>query len=96
MARRERRTAARIAALIENLEMEGPCRLVALDELRSIGASDLVQWLRNERGTPLRRAEAQAAEVITSTRNGRFELVLKRLAAMESPREHAANVRHHP
>jgi HEPN domain-containing protein len=96
LARRERHTARRIAALVESLEMGAPCRLVALDELKSIGAPDLVQWLRNERGEPLPRAEAQAAEVITTTRNGRFELVLRRIAAMEGPRDHAANVRHHP
>ena len=82
LGRREKRVADRIVDTLENLSLPGECRAHSFDELTSITEDDLVRWLRTERGVGRAQAEEQAASVLAATRGGRFELVVRRVAAM--------------
>lgn len=58
------------------------CTCIPLPELSSVPAPDLVDWLRSEAGHKREAAEAEASQLISSTRGGRFDLVVQRLAAL--------------
>ena len=82
LGRREKRAAERILDTVENVPLPSECRSFALDELTSISEDDLIRWLRTERGVPRAKAEELASTVISATRGGRFELVVRRVAAL--------------
>jgi hypothetical protein len=81
-ARAERRIARAIAALLEEQAMPGGGHCAALPELTSVTSDDLVAWLRAERRLAKSAAAAEAQQLVTMTRGGRFDLVVQRLAAL--------------
>ncbi len=85
-SRAELAAAKAIAIVLDKLEMprEGLCS--ALPELVSVPAADLVEWLRTEGGRKREVAESEATHLVSSTRGGRFELVVERLTALNLDR----------
>ncbi len=86
VSRTERRVAQQIAHTLEQLEMprEGMC--AALPELDSVSPGDLAQWLRAEARRRKDAADQEAAQLHSTTRGGRFDLVVERLAALNLDR----------
>jgi hypothetical protein len=86
VSRTERKVAKEIAARLEQLDMprEGHC--AALPELDSVSPTDLAQWLRAEGRRRKDAAEQEAAQLHSTTRGGRFDLVVERLAALNLDR----------
>jgi hypothetical protein len=70
-----------IARVLDRHAMPHGGACFALPELTSVPIAKLVQWLRAERGRDRDTAHAEAAELVASTRGGRFELVIQRLTA---------------
>jgi hypothetical protein len=85
-SRTEKRVAAAIAGQLEELEMPRDGHCAALAELGPVTAKDLADWLRAERGRPKSAAETEAAELVATTRGGRFELVIQRLSSLNLDR----------
>ncbi|HEX8107239.1 MAG TPA: hypothetical protein VF516_05890, partial [Kofleriaceae bacterium] len=78
-ARRELAVARAIARVLDHHAMPHGGVCFALPELTSIPIADLVQWLRAEGGRDRDTAHAEAAQLVASTRGGRFDLVIQRL-----------------
>jgi hypothetical protein len=81
-ARRELAVARAIARVLDRHAMPHGGACFALPELTSVPIAELVQWLRAEGGRDRDTAHAEAAELVASTRGGRFELVIQRLNAL--------------
>ncbi|MBA3538915.1 MAG: hypothetical protein H0T79_04745 [Deltaproteobacteria bacterium] len=86
VSRAELAAARAITAVLERLDMprEGMC--TALPELTSVPTTDLVDWLRAEGGRKRDAAETEATQLVSSTRGGRFDLVVERLTALNLDR----------
>lgn len=82
IARAERRIARAIATSLEEQAMPGSGHCAALPELTSASSDDLADWLRAERQLARSVAMAEAQQLVTMTRGGRFDLVVQRLASL--------------
>jgi hypothetical protein len=85
-ARAEHAAARSIAAALDQLELPGGI-CATLPELTSVPTTDLVDWLRVEGGRKRDVAEAEAGHVVSTTRGGRFDLVVDRLTALNLDRK---------
>jgi hypothetical protein len=81
-ARAEHRIARAIAMNLEEQAMPGGGHCAVLPELTSASSGDLVNWLRAERQLAKSAATAEAQQLVTMTRGGRFDLVVQRLASL--------------
>jgi hypothetical protein len=87
VSRRERLAGSKIVQRLDDLDGQKGLRCAALQELRSVSAEDLVDWLRKERSQPRERATREAKDVLAATRGGRFELVVHRLRVTPQEKE---------
>ncbi|HEY0991663.1 MAG TPA: hypothetical protein VGD80_31640, partial [Kofleriaceae bacterium] len=85
VSRAELRVARAIANVVDRLEMHGG-RCIALPELMSVDNVDLIAWLRGAGGRKHEVAVAEADQVLSSTRGGRFDRVVERLTALNLDR----------
>ncbi len=85
-SRIERKVAGLIAQRLEELDMPRDGMCAALPELESVSAEDLAQWLRAEGRRRKDAADAEATQLHSTTRGGRFDLVVERLAALNLDR----------
>jgi len=81
-ARAEHRIARAIATSLEEQAMPDGGHCATLPELTSASLDDLVDWLRAERQLARSAAMAEAQQLVTMTRGGRFDLVVQRLASL--------------
>jgi hypothetical protein len=85
-SRAEQRIAKAIAAGLEDQAMPQSGHCAAIPELTSVSPSDLADWLRAERQLARSAALAEAHQLVTMTRGGRFDLVVQRLASLNLDR----------
>jgi hypothetical protein len=90
VSRTERRVAAEIAKRLEELDMPRDGMCAALPELGSVSPTDLAQWLRAEARRRKDAADDEAAQLHSTTRGGRFDLVVERLAALNLDRRESS------
>src|SRR5205807_9501723 len=86
VSRTERRVAAQIARTLEQVDMPHDGMCAALPELDSVSPADLAQWLRAEARRRKDAADQEATQLHSTTRGGRFDLVVERLAALNLDR----------
>jgi hypothetical protein len=82
LARAQHRIAWEIATSLEEQVVPGDGHCAALPELSSATPHDIADWLRAERRLARSEAMAEAEQIVTLTRGGRFDLVIQRLAAL--------------
>jgi hypothetical protein len=87
--RSELSAARAITATLEQLDLHHGGLCVALPELTSVTAHDLVDWLRLDGGRRRDDAESEADALVSSTRGGRFDLLVERLTALHLDRQRA-------
>jgi hypothetical protein len=75
-----------IAASLEELSTPHGCACITLPELTSAAAADLVDWLRAECARKWDAAAHEASQLVSSTRGGRFDLIVQRLSALNLER----------
>jgi hypothetical protein len=85
-SRSEFAAARAIAMVLDQLHMPRRGLCLTLPELVSVPATDLVEWLRTEGGRRRDAAELEADQLVSSTRGGRFDLVVQRLTALNLDR----------
>lgn len=88
-ARAELAAVRAITARLEQLDLCHGGLCVALPELTSVAAPDLVDWLRIDGGRKRDDAETEADTLVSSTRGGRFDLLVERLTALHLDRQRA-------
>jgi hypothetical protein len=71
-----------ITAVLDRLDMQHSGVCVTLPELTSIPVADLIEWLHLDGGRKRDAAKAEADALVSSTRGGRFELIVERLTAL--------------
>lgn len=86
-ARAERAAVRAIAARLDRLDLSHGGVCIAIPELTSVAASDLIDWLRTAGGRKREVAETEADALVSSTRGGRFDLILHRLTALNLDRQ---------
>lgn len=86
-ARSELAAVRAITAALDRLELPHGGLCTALPELTSVATSDLVDWLRVDGGRKRDVAETEAEALVSSTRGGRFDLVVERLTALNFDRQ---------
>lgn len=86
MSRVELAAARSIAMVLDRFDMPHGGMCTTLPELTSVPVSDLVDWLRLDGGRKRDDAEAEASQLVSSTRGGRFDLVVQRLTALNLDR----------
>jgi hypothetical protein len=79
-----------ITAVLDRLDMPHGGTCIALPELTSVAISDLVDWLRVDGGRKRDAAETEADALVSSTRGGRFDLIVERLTALHLDRQRAS------
>lgn len=87
IAREELAAARAIERVLDRHQMSLGGTCLALPELRSVPVPDLVDWLRAEGGRSRDSAVAEATQLVSSTRGGRFDLVVQRLTALNLDRQ---------
>ncbi len=86
MSRADLAATRSIAKVLDRLDMPHGGLCITLPELTSVPVSDLVDWLRLDGGRKRDAAEVEADQLVSSTRGGRFDLVLQRLIALNLDR----------
>jgi hypothetical protein len=86
MSRAEMAAARSIKMVLDRLDMPHGGVCLTLPELTSVPVSDLVDWLRLDGGRKQDAAQVEAARLVSSTRGGRFDLVVQRLTALNLDR----------
>jgi hypothetical protein len=86
ISRAEFAAARAITTTLDRLPMPAGGMCMTLPELTSVQASDLVDWLRAEGGRKQNTAELEASQLVSSTRRGRFDLIVQRLTALNLDR----------
>jgi nucleoside phosphorylase len=79
ISREEHAVAQSIARTFERFAMPPGGVCATLPELASIPVTDLADWLHLDGGLSLAAARAEAGELVSATRGGRFDLVVNRL-----------------
>ena len=75
-----------IAAMLDRLQTSHTGTCITVPELTSVATADLIDWLRAEAARHRDEAELEAIELMSSTRGGRFDLVVQRLSALNLDR----------
>jgi hypothetical protein len=86
-ARSELAAVRAITATLDRLDLRHGGMCVALPELTSVAVSDLIDWLRVDGGRKRDDAETEADALVSSTRGGRFDLLVERLTALHLDRQ---------
>jgi CHAT domain len=89
-SRAELAAARSIATVVAGLDTPDGCRCITLPELTSVSASDLLDWLQAWAGHTPDAAKLEAGQLVSSTRGGRFDLVVQRLTALNLDRDRNA------
>jgi hypothetical protein len=85
-SRAELAAARSIEIVLDRLDMPHGGVCLTLPELTSVPVSDLVDWLRRDGGRNRDVAQVEANQLVSSTRGGRFDLVVQRLTALNLDR----------
>lgn len=85
-ARRDLATARAIARILDKHHRSQGGICVALPELTSVPTPELADWLHDHAGRDRDVARIEARELVSSTRGGRFDLIVNRLTALHLDR----------